>query len=104
MCIHIYTHLHIYIYIYTHIKLQVVRCFFLLRKCKQHIKTCSYIQSITLNLIKSIQNIVFDTRHTNHTKSHFQSANSFEQTYFQIVDIHSNQRFPFICMVRVWRA
>ena len=47
---------------------------------------------------------IHNTQHAQSTKLNFRRSNFFKNTVFQKLDIDSNQRFPLICMARLWRA
>ena len=62
---------------------------------------CSYIQKMTLNLIKTFKVKNYSTKHTNNTKIHLQKTNVSKVNIFLNLETHSNQRFPFMFMARL---
>ena len=63
------------------------------------------ISTITLNLIETFkltfEMTVYNTKHTNNTKTHFQHSDFLNNPHFRKLDIHSNQRFPLVFMARL---
>ena len=72
--IYIYTHIYIYIYITTLILLLSFFSTFP-NKCPPTLclKICSYMRKIALDLIETLKIPIYDTTHTQNTKSHLRN-------------------------------
>ena len=64
-------YIHIYIYIFIHIESHL---FYFPKSVFLNI--CSYIVQMTLDLIGAFRIAIYSTKHTQHTKLHFQKSNS----------------------------